>query len=278
MPIEELKDREELRIFLTRDRVGNAYLLGDLDPVYLPYCTWYGNRVDGQLQAVLLLYSGLRMPVILTASSSATPASRPQEHKERSARYLLELLEHVRLQLPSPLWVHAWENHHPVLNDSFSKLSLKRMQRMGLERDAYIRPDDEEGQRSVRRLDHTDTAAIVELYRHFPDNFFEPYQLETGLYFGIDAEGGRGLAGIAGIHVHSKTYDIAAIGNLVVHPEHRRRGYATAVTTRLLDELFQTVSLVTLNVREGNVAAIGTYKKFGFVRHRVYFEGRVEIR
>jgi len=277
MPIEELNDRDELRDFLTRDRVGNAYLLGDLDPVYLPYCTWYGNRVDGDLEAVLLLYSGLRMPVILTASSTATPTYRPQEHKERSARYLMQLLAGVGAQLPSPLWVHAWENHRPVLDAWFSKLSLKRMQRMGLERDAYIRPDIGSGAK-VRRLDHTDTAAIVELYRHFPDNFFEPYQLETGLYFGIDAGGGRGLAGIAGIHVHSQAHDIAAIGNLLVHPEHRRRGYATAVTSRLLDELFQTVSLVTLNVREGNVAAISTYKKFGFVRHRVYFEGQVEIR
>ncbi|MEO1267057.1 MAG: GNAT family N-acetyltransferase [Myxococcota bacterium] len=275
MPIEELQDRDEIKAFLTRDRIGNAYLLGDLDPLYLPYCTWYGNRVDGALEAVFLLYSGLRLPVLMIASSSSQQATRPQEHKERSASHLMHLFEQMQATLPSPLWVHAWENHGLVLDRFLVTSALKRMQRMGLERSSYIRPDIPEGVR-VRRLDHTDTAAIMELYHHFPDNFFEPYLLETGLYFGIDAE--DGLAAIAGIHVHSETYDIAAIGNLLVHPDHRRRGYATAVTSRLLDELFETVSLVTLNVRDGNVAAIGTYKKFGFVRHRVYFEGRVEGR
>ena len=275
MPVEELKDREELREFLTRDRVGNAYLLGDLDPAYLPYCTWYGSRIEGQLDALLLYYRGLRLPVILLASSAPEPGEASAPRTER----LRELLQQLKSKLPGNLWVHAWEEHGAMIRGCFRVSSLKRMLRMSLQRNNYkppVKRQDVLHFDDVRRLEHKDTAAIVELYRHFPDNFFEPYQLEEGLYFGIERGDGRGLVGIAGIHVHSKAYDIAAIGNLVVHPAHRRQGYATAMTTRLLDELFETVSLVTLNVEEGNVAAIGTYKKFGFTPHRVYFEGNVE--
>ena len=34
MPIERVTDREELRRFLMKDRLANAYLLGNLDPQY----------------------------------------------------------------------------------------------------------------------------------------------------------------------------------------------------------------------------------------------------
>lgn len=275
MSIEVLTDREELRRFLTRDRVGNAYLLGDLDPAYLPYCTWFGSREDGELVALLLLYQGLRLPVVLLASSAA-PADQAATY--RSAR-LRTLLSGLASRLPPRLWIHAWEEHGPIAEEFFLKTTFKRMIRMGLEREAYERPAcSSQLERRVRRLEHKDTASIVEIYQHFPDNFFEPYLLETGLYFGIERKDQRGLAGIAGIHVHSESYDIAAIGNLVVHPDCRRQGIATAMTSRLLDELFKTVSLVTLNVEEGNVSAIGTYKKFGFAPHRVYFEGNVETK
>lgn len=275
MSIEVLTDREELKNFLTRDRVGNAYLLGDLDPAYLPYCTWFGLRVDGELAALVLLYHGLRLPVVLLASSAA-PAEEAPAHRSERLRVLLRGLES---RIPQRLWVHAWEEHGPVAEEFFKETAFKRMIRMGLERGSYERPVcKREVEGRVRRLEHKDTAMIVGLYQHFPDNFFEPYLLETGLYFGIEREDRRELAGIAGIHVHSRTYDIAAIGNLVVHPDCRRQGLATALTSRLLDELFKTVSLVTLNVEEGNMSAIGTYKKFGFVPHRVYFEGNVETK
>ncbi len=268
MPVEVLKDRDLLRSFLTRDRVGNAYLLGDLDPAYLPFCDWFGHfNEDRQLDALILLYKGLSLPVVLTVG--------PPKEDEASRRGLTEIFDAVHGQLPESFWVHTWEHHLGTLDAHFSAGHLNRMIRMGLSRENY-RPSNAEVR--VRRLDHPDTAAIMALYRYYPDNFFEPYQLESGLYFGVDVDKGRGLAAIAGIHVFSQAYDIAAIGNLVTHPDHRRHGYATAVTTRLLDELFKSVSLVTLNVQEGNMAAIGTYEKFGFTHHHIYHEGRVTRR
>lgn len=271
----EVRDHEELRAFLTQDPVANAYLLGDLDPLYAPYCTWYGSRdAEGNLGALLLLYMGLRLPAVLTVAPPNAGASDALA-VQRSLALLDELFAEVRPKLPRQFWVHAWEHHQPYLDRYFLASDLKRMIRMALRREDY-RPHP--GHAPVRRLGHVDTAPIMELYSTSPDHFFEPYQLESGLYFGVDSEEQDRLAAIAGIHVHSEAYDIAAIGNLVTHPKLRRRGYATAATTVLLNELFKTVSLVTLNVEEANVAAIKTFEKFGFQCHHVYFEGCVETR
>lgn len=262
--IAEIKDADLLRQYLTRDRVGNAYLLGNLDPSYMPFCRWYGCMEGHQIKALLLLYKGLRLPALLAVAPRST---------EEASRYLDPLIQEVKESLPSQMWLHVWKCHRPILERHFGLDSLQRMIRMHLHRETYKRPSTET---AVRRLQHSDTASIMELYKHYPDNFFEPYQLESGLYFGVDrGQKGQGIAAIAGIHVCSQTHDIAAIGNLVSHPEERQKGYATAVTTQLLDELFQSVSLVTLNVQEHNKAAIALYEKFGFSRHHAYFEGRV---
>ncbi len=115
----------------------------------------------------------------------------------------------------------------------------------------------------------------MELYQHYPDNFFEPYQVESGLYFGIRSEDGEQLVSIGGIHVLSEFYDVAAIGNLVTHPDHRSQGYASRVIGHLLNELFQRVSLVALNVQVDNVAAIKTCERFNFEPTHRFFEGIV---
>jgi ribosomal protein S18 acetylase RimI-like enzyme len=263
MPVEAFDKPDQLRDFLTQDRVGNAYLLGDLDPAYLPFCDWFGFVEEDEIKALVLVYKGLSLPAVLTVG--------PKD-PSRAHQCLDELFDKVKDKLPNQFWIHAVEPHRPALVSHFKAGDLQRMIRMSLKKEDY---NSKALELPVRRLDHSDTAAIMALYQHFPDNFFEPYQLETGLYFGIEKDDSEGLAAIAGIHVFSETYDIAAIGNLVTHPDYRRRSYATAVTTRLLSELFESVSLVTLNVQEGNLAAIGTYEKFGFSHHHVYYEGRV---
>lgn len=271
----EVTDADELKRFLVRDRVANAYLLGDLDPAYLPYCTWYGGRTpSGELGALVLVYEGLRLPAVLTVAPPCAD-SADQDAIKSGLGMLDEVFTQVRHALPREFWVHAWEHHRLLLDRHFEPGALKPMIRMGLTRQAYRRQASDV---AVRRLGHVDTARIMALYGYFPDHFFEPYQLESGLYFGVDGDDGQSLAAIAGIHVHSRSHDIAAIGNLVTHPDYRRRGHATAVTTVLLDALFETVSLVTLNVEKTNVAAIKTFEKFGFTRHHVYYEGRVETR
>ena len=51
---------------MLKDRVFVAYYLGDLDAKYSEYCRWWGEFVgNGDLNAVLLFYMGLCLPVVL---------------------------------------------------------------------------------------------------------------------------------------------------------------------------------------------------------------------
>jgi predicted GNAT family acetyltransferase len=142
------------------------------------------------------------------------------------------------------------------------------MVRMGLTKANY-RAMPASGE--VVELSHRDTGDIMKLYHHYPDNFFEPALLDTGLYFGVP--GDDGLRSVAGIHLLSQKYDVAAIGNIVTHADFRGKGYATRCVGTLLDALFKRVSHVTLNVEVDNEAAIACYQKFGFTEHHPFLEG-----
>lgn len=256
MAVEQITDRDELRRFLSRDKLANAYLLGNLDPGYFQFCRVWGARNDaGQLGSLLLLYQGLSLPVVFLVGTDPN-----------FERFLVE----VRDQLPDRFHFHVLEGHIDTVRTVLDPTDCKRMQRMGLERGDWS--DDVDTSR-VERLGHRDTAAIMALYEHYPDNFFEPSQLETGLYFGV-RDGDRDLLSIAGIHVVSPEDDVAVIGNLVTHPGARGEGLAKLCTARLLDELFERVSLVALNVGEENEPAIRVYSTFGFQTNNIFWEGR----
>ncbi len=259
MSIERVEDREELREFLLGDRLANAYMLGNLDPAYFQFCRWYGQRGDdGALGSVVLLYTGLSIPVVFMAGTEPD---------------FENLLRQAAQHLPERFHFHVLEDQMDVVREVFHPASAVRMKRMGLHRDAYARRDARPADVKPQRLGHRDTAAIMNLYQHYPDNFFEPYQLETGLYFGVRDEE-LGLSSIAGIHVVSEDHDVAVIGNFVTHPRRRGRGLASACTSRLLDDLFERVSYVALNVQEDNEPAVRLYGNFGFEQNNVFYEGR----
>lgn len=260
MSVKRVENRDELRKFLRDDRLANAYLLGNLDPAYFQFCRWYGMRQDDDsLGSLVLLYTGLSLPVVFMVGTEPNFA---------------ELLNGVKKKLPRRFHFHVLEDQMDTVRDVFEPPISQRMIRMGLRRDAWTgRTTNTSNDFDVRRLGHRDTASIMKLYEHYPDNFFEPYQLETGYYFGVRDEA-LGLASIAGIHVISEDHDVAVIGNFVTHPARRGRGLASACTKRLLQELFEDVSLVALNVQEGNEPAVRMYEKFGFQQNNVFYEGR----
>lgn len=259
MATERVEDREELREFLVSDRLANAYLLGNLDPSYFQFCRWHGmRREDGSLGSIILHYTGLSLPVVFMAGTE--PDFRA-------------LLEEAKRELPHRFHFHVLEDQMDVVREVFEPASSQRMLRMGLSRDRYLEHRGEPRPGSAARLGHRDTASIMKLYEHYPDALFEPYQLETGLYFGVRDED-FGLSSIAGIHVVSDDHDVAVIGNFVTHPDRRGQGLASACTQRLLDELFESVSLVALNVQEDNAPAVRMYENFGFEKNNVFYEGR----
>ena len=107
--------------------------------------------------------------------------------------------------------------------------------------------------------------------REVGGTFFAPYMLETGCYVGI-RERGR-LVSVAGVHVYSPRYRVAALGNIVTRPESRGRGLARATTAGVLTLLRGRADNVGLNVKTDNAPAIRCYELLGFRPVCEYTEG-----
>ena len=112
-------------------------------------------------------------------------------------------------------------------------------------------------------LDADDLPDLLRLYAEaYPGNWFDRRMLETGHYVGVRRDG-RVLA-VAGVHVWSPVYRVAALGNVTTHPDVRGRGLATAAVAALCRRLLETVDVVTLNVKADNAPAVAVYERLGF--------------
>ena len=131
-----------------------------------------------------------------------------------------------------------------------------------------IKPD-------VILLTEKDIADILELYKiSYPGNWFDERMLKTQKYFGIRQQ--NRLISVAGIHVYSQKYNVAALGNICTHPDFRGKGYGRAATAKLCKSLLQEIEFIGLNVKADNKTAISLYEKLGFEIVSSYFEFMVE--
>jgi ribosomal protein S18 acetylase RimI-like enzyme len=125
------------------------------------------------------------------------------------------------------------------------------------------------------RLGAADLAALRGLYEdgaareEIPD-FFEDSMVDGGIYYGVRDAGE--LVAAAGTHV--LTPGAAAVGNVYVRHDARRRGLAARVTAAVARELRERgIETIVLNVRQDNTTAIRVYERLGFVMHGEFLEG-----
>lgn len=263
MQLQHVTDIQSLEQYLRHYPVENAFELGYLDPAYAEACQWFARTDENGIRTLALLYTGLSRPALFFVG-----------HPDGVA----PLLRHYQDQLPERVFVRSPRGLFDAVKTSYEPAGeIRQMERMGLNRSTFLARDNGAAYDEVEVLTHKDTGAIMQTYAAWPDHFFDPYQLSSGLYFGIRGDN-NDVASIAGIHNLSERYDVAAIGNLVTHPDYRGRGYAHRCTVVLLRHLFERVGLVALDVQSGNVAAIRTYQRFGFQPHAEFFEGEMQLK
>jgi predicted GNAT family acetyltransferase len=119
------------------------------------------------------------------------------------------------------------------------------------------------GDKNIQRLSVKDIQMITDFYSvSYPYNWFDSRMLETNKYFGYFIN--NKLVGVAGIHVFSQKYKVAALGNIATHPDFRARQIGSKITSALCHDLQKIVDHIGLNVRSDNDFAIRCYKKIGF--------------
>ncbi len=249
-----LHDRARLAAFFRRSPALHAYALGDLDDFFWPHTQWYGLEDKGELRQIVLLYTQADPPVVqaITEEPGEMRTLLSALLPLLPVRIFLHLSQGLRPALASRYFFHCPATHLKlVLRDWSASANIKT-----------------EG---VVRLTIADTGEVQAFYDHaYPGHWFQPRMLETKQYFGVRREGG--WAAIAGVHVYSPTQRVAALGNVVTHPQWRGQGLATQVCAALCRSLRETTDTIGLNVQHGNAPALACYKRLGFVPAGVYEE------
>jgi ribosomal protein S18 acetylase RimI-like enzyme len=250
-----LHDKAQIAAILRREPPLHVYALGDLDDFFWPYTLWYARRDAGELTDVVLLYTGLPIPTLLALAPEPADGLR-------------ELLGACLPLLPRHFYAHLTPGLTPILASDYTLHPHGMFAKMTLTKPNHLKAVDTS---EVAHLSPADLDETLAFYAaSYPDNWFDPRMLETGYYFGYRHE--DRLVSVAGVHVYSPKYQVAALGNIATHPDARGRGYATRVTARLCQALLPSAPQIGLNVRVGNAFAIACYKRLGFAQIGIYEE------
>lgn len=243
-------DRTLLRDFLERDRLFAAYAICDLEDREFARTRWGVAYAGGEVVAIGMEYSGLTpQPLFVLGRTDGIEAVLRDVLRPRAA-YVAARVEampaveaHYRVD-PGPQMVRMW-------------VDRRRFQPF---------PG------TASRLVPVESGELNRLYQLGFASWLPASAVSEGVYYGIRI-GGK-LVAAAGTHVVSPSARLGVVGNVLTHIDHRGRGYATAVTGAVTEELLRTCDEVVLNVRADNPPALQAYRRLGFAEF-VRFEERL---
>lgn len=236
----------------------HIYSIGDLDNFFWPYTIWYALEDEAGIDTIAMLYIGQSQPTLLAIT----------EKKDQ----MCSLLRSIYHLLPAQFYAHLSPGVESALSNDYHLESHGDHLKMGLLNRSSV---DAYECSNTCDLGTENLEEINIFYKEcYPGNWFDPRMLETNQYFGI-RDGGQ-LVSVAGIHVYSAEYKVAALGNIATAPSHRNKGYALLVTAKTCQSLMGTVSYIGLNVKADNRFAISCYKKLGFETVASYGEYMVK--
>ncbi|HUG49208.1 MAG TPA: GNAT family N-acetyltransferase [Candidatus Limnocylindria bacterium] len=251
--VEQTRDRELLREFLERDRLGAAYAICDLEEREFAKTRWGLARAAGEPVAVVLEYRGLSPQPLFVMGEPAGIAA-----------VLADVIT------PRLVYLAADASHLPAIEQLYRVDPGPPMLRMWVNRETF-RP----ASGVALRLSPVEIADLNRLYGLGFTSWLAAEAVAHGVYYGVRV-GGR-LIAAAGTHVISPTARLGVAGNVMTHPDHRSRGYAKLTTSAVTQELLRTCEDVVLNVRSDNPPAIAAYQALGY-REYGRFEERLSRR
>jgi GNAT superfamily N-acetyltransferase len=246
MPTICLHDKKVLERYFRDNPELHIYSIGDLDDFFWPYTTWYALITSSSPEAIALLYIGQSLPALLALSEQPS--------------FMSDLLESVIHLLPRRFYAHLSPGVEHIFKATHRVESHGEHYKMALKNISTVK--DINCSEAIN-LSMADLNDVIQLYiESYPENSFDQRMLETNQFYGIWQD--DKLVSIAGIHVYSERYRVAALGNITTHPSCRNNGYGKSVTARLCQSLSERVDHIGLNVKANNTAAISLYEKLGF--------------
>ena len=249
-----LHNKHRIEAFLRKNVYLHIYSIGDLDDFFWPDTLWYGWEQGGEIQAVALLYTASDDPTLLALSDRQDVMS--------------ELVLSIFHILPERFYAHLSPRVAEAVEQQCQIESYVKHYKMGLRNAVPLQVIDCS---QAVRLTENDLVDMLGLYEEgYPGNWFNARMLQTKQYFGLRLK--NRLLSVAGIHVYSEKYKVAALGNIVTHPDYRGKGFGKSVTAGLCQSLAGHVDNIGLNVKADNIPAIAMYEKLGFDIVGTYYE------
>lgn len=238
----QVTDVAELEEFLNRDWTWTGFAIGDLEPELMSHCEWW---CEGE--ALVLLFDGLSPRLACHYGGGAG---------------LAEIVASIRDE-------QVWVNVRPQFEAEFTRVyrpyKCVRMRRMYLQK--WVAPEG-----VAESLHENNRVEVEELLANGEWVLFLPAMLKTGLFRGV-RDGGR-LVAMAGVHLASTRFNIAALGSVFTHPSYRQRGLARLCSSHVIASLQeQGIDRIVLNVEDTNDRAKRVYERLGFESALVYLDG-----
>jgi len=254
MDLKTIRDRQALAEYFHQNISLHAYSLGDLDDFYWPNVTCIGLESASGFDEVSVLYQGNGLPVLLAFS---------QEGK-MNGKYFSQIFS----LLPDQFYAHL----SPKLEIHFSDIYQVKAHGNHFKMELQLPDFASMGKiENICQLSEDDLPEMIDLYEcSYPGNSFNPRMVLTEQYFGYrEAEN---LVCVGGVHVYSREYKVAVLGNITTHPEFRKRGLGRRITSTICSSLLEKVSFIGLNVKCDNLPAINLYQSLGFAISSQYGE------
>jgi GNAT superfamily N-acetyltransferase len=257
-----LHDKNKIETFLRSNVFLNIYGLGDLDDFFWPYTTWYALTNTAGVQTIALMYTGGSLPCLHALA------------EDDKVIYIEELLRCLIPIFPRSFYAHLSLGSESILAEHYTLRPHGKHYKMALT-DKSLLSNVDTSQAVVLSISHL--SEIISLFnKAYPGNYFEPRMLETKQYYGVRESGE--LVSVAGVHVHSPRYQVAALGNIATHPDYRGRGDGTTATAKVCKSLLCEIDNIGLNVKVDNISAIRCYERLGFEVINSYGEFEVELK
>jgi ribosomal protein S18 acetylase RimI-like enzyme len=249
-------DKQKLITHFRKDPVLFAYHIGDLDDFFFPLCKWPALTNDNdEIEEAILIYNN---PLFVTVMAFGL--------SESFESFLQKEIDN----LPNKFFCHFQDKCRDIFKSNFTEEPLGKHLKMKLNNFTKQHHDND---KNIIRLEMTHLDLVEDFYSKVsPGGYFDPRMLITKKFFGYIEN--DILKSIAGLHVYSDEYKIAVLGSIATHPDYRRRGLATKVTSILTEELSAEKKLVCLNVKADNMPAIKCYEKIGFEVAHEYEESQ----
>lgn len=259
--VEKLDTAEQVRTFLSSDRIYAAYAIGTLETTNTAANTVLVARNDHFPLSLFLLSQPIETAPTLFLMGDPSGLEEVFLHPLASVYFA---------------WASARDEHMTCVRRYWRVEDPESMLRMVTTADTF-RPDAMVGDQEVKPLSLDDQQTLVHTYEMaFGGAPASMRLLERGPYFGVWHR--RQLVSVAGTHFHAKQARLAAVGNVWTAPSFRNRRLATATVGAVTRELLKTCDDVVLNVREDNAPARRVYERLGYRVHCRYWQTRVRWR